>query len=439
MSYLIGLDIGTSKICALVFDTRKNKALFVLSRENSSFVKIKKEFSEQNPKKIKNIVFTLLEIIRKKFNNISAIGITGQMHGGLIVDRKLQPLTNLITWQDKRAKGMIPEIIRKVGEDRFYDCGCLIQSGYMGATLYWLKKYKMIPENAYKVCCIHDWIAAQLMRKKNLYTDPTDAASSGLFNVRKREWNHEVIERLNIEESLLLELKNSGEVIGFTEDEIPVCCAFGDNQASVYASFHRYEGEKAVNLNMGTGSQISLIIKKFKSYKLPFEIRPYMDGGYLMVGASLNGGIVYSLLKDFFVSLGMNFWGVKEKNVFNKMNLLALKAPQGCDGLICNPYFFGERGQGKLKASFVGITHYNFTPSHICRAVLEGMVRVLHNFYVKMGEKKEYIVETGNAIKENKLLQEIVIKTFKMDLKLSSCSEEAAYGAASLAGKQRKR
>lgn len=57
------------------------------------------------------------------------------------------------------------------------------------------------------------------------------------------------------------------------------------------------------------------------------------------------------------------------------------------------------------------------------------MVRVLHNFYVKMGEKKEYIIGTGNAIKENKLLQEIVIETFNMNLKLSPYNEEAAKGA----------
>lgn len=153
-------------------------------------------------------------------------------------------------------------------------------------------------------------------------------------------------------------------------------------------------------MNMGTGSQVSVIVNNFIRFSSNLELRPYLGGKYILVGASLNGGAVYSVLKDFFASIGINFWRIKEDNIFETMNKLASKVPYGCDGLSCSPYFFGERGREELKAAFSGLDPGNFTVSHISRSVLEGMVRILYEFYKKMRKKRKYIVGSGKCDKE---------------------------------------
>ena len=118
------------------------------------------------------------------------------------------------------------------------------------------------------------------------------------------------------------------------------------------------------------------------------------------------------------------------------MNKLASKVPPGCDGLWFNPCFFGERGREGLKASIMGLDATNFTPGHLSRGALEGMIKILYNYYENMAEPRKYIIGSGNAIKKNKVLHEIIEQIFNLKLKLNTIQEEAAYGAALLVSYQ---
>ena len=435
-SYFLGIDIGTSKISVLALDGNSGKPIDFVSEKSSSDVKCEKEFSEQNPQMIKARTVYLITKIKKRIKNrISGIGLTGQMHGMLLVDRNLRPLTNLITWQDRRSEKLIPEISNRTKNVNFHECGSRIRPGYMGASLYWFYKNKALPTNVHKACFIHDWIGTNLTEQNLIFTDPTDAASSGLFNIRKMDWHWKLIMRLGFAKELLPAVKNSGEIIGFTRDGVPVGCAFGDNQASILGSVYGYEEKDSININIGTGSQISIIIDNFVRLSGNFELRPYLNRKYILVGASLNGGTVYSVLKDFFESCGLRFGRIKRNDIFEIMNRLASGVPYGCNGLVCSPYFFGERGREELKASFTGLDANNFTVSHVSRSMLEGMVRILHEFYGKMRRKRKYVVGSGNGIRRNQVLQEIIEQIFDMDLKLSPYEEEAAYGASLLAAR----
>lgn len=436
MNIYLGIDIGTSKICVLALEADTKKPIEIISGENRSNLKTKDDFSEQEPMRIKQIVFDLINKIKKRIKSkITAIGITGQMHGMLFTDKNLKPLSNLITWQDKRSEKLIPEIYQKTKDIKYYECGCHTKPGYMGATLYWFYKNKLIPKNLHRVCFISDWIAANLIQENEVFTDSTHAASSGIFDIKKMGWHWRLIEKLGIKKEIFPKIKNHGEIIGFTKEGIPVNCILGDNQASVFGSTHEHDERECIILNIGTGAQVSIVINNFVKTVDSLELRPYLDEKYILVGASLNGGAVYSLLKDFFVSIGSSFWRISKEDLFEKMNKLASKVPKNCNGLICYPYFFGERGKNDIRASFVGLNIHNFTAAHLCRAILEGVVKVLYNLYKETGEKRKYIIGSGNAIKKNKVLQEIIKDTFNMDLKLSPYDEEAAYGAALLAAK----
>lgn len=434
INYFLGIDIGTSKISVLALRSDSPRPIDIVSENSSCEAKCENGFSEQNPEIIKaKTVFLINKIRRRVKNRISGIGLTGQMHGMLLVDKNLKPLTNLITWQDRRSEKLIPEISAKTKNISFHERGSLIRPGYMGASLYWFYKNKLVPPNVHKACFIHDWIGASLTEQSVIFTDPTDAASSGLFDIRQTDWHWQLINNLGIEKDIFPEIKNSGEITGFTGDGTPVSCAFGDNQASIFGSVYGYKEKDCININIGTGSQASIIVDNFGKLSANFEVRPYLNRKYILVGASLNGGVVYSLLKNFFESCGLKFGRISQDKIFETMNRLASTVPHGCNGLVCLPYFFGERGSEELKASFTGMDVNNFTVSHFSRSVLEGMVRILYEFYEKMGRKRKYIVGSGNAIRRNQVLQEIVKETFNMDIRLTPHEEEAAYGASLLA------
>ena len=109
MRLVISLDIGTSKLVAMALSIESLKPVVVCSRANDSVIKAQpKNHHEQNPKRILDLCLELIsEVIADKTVNaqdVVGIGITGQMHGVMLVDKELQPCTNLITWQDQRAK-----------------------------------------------------------------------------------------------------------------------------------------------------------------------------------------------------------------------------------------------------------------------------------------------------------------------------------------------
>jgi len=189
MKAYLGIDIGTSKICVLVIDGNTKKTIKVISEQIKSAITSPYNYFEQDPYKIKAITLRLVKQIKKRLRcKIMGIGITGQMHGMLFIDDNLKPLSNLITWQDKRSMNLIKEIQKKLENIEQKRTGCRINPGYMAATLYWHIKNNCIPKNAYKACFVQDWIAACISSSKNIYTDPTDAASSGIFNIKTIDW-----------------------------------------------------------------------------------------------------------------------------------------------------------------------------------------------------------------------------------------------------------
>ena len=115
MGYCIGLDIGTSTICAALIDTQSGKLVCSANERNDAAViynsKNKSGWAEQSPDRIVSIVFTVLcklkDTCRVDLNEVGAVGITNQMHGMLLIDKDKNPVSNLITWEDRRCLSII--------------------------------------------------------------------------------------------------------------------------------------------------------------------------------------------------------------------------------------------------------------------------------------------------------------------------------------------
>jgi len=440
MSTVLGIDIGTTSIAVLAYDTQEQKVLHTDTAANDATVESLPGRAEQDPQQIWRIVRRLVDRVLTAVGG-TAIGAicAGQMHGAMLVDEAIRPLTPLVTWQDARTTDMVAELRSRLSGCGSSYRGCDIHPGYMGATLAWYVRQGALPVKTAHACFIADYITARLRgveSAEELVTDPSLAASSGLFDLQRGTWSSEALDALRIPASIMPQIRPSGERLGPAcgPDRTVIGAPLGDNQASVLGCAGVDAPSGTCVINIGTGSQVSIVLDQ----GIPdppagdIEIRPYPGSRLLFVGASLNGGAAYALLRRFFAGAG------RPGDVYQWMNEQASSVPPGCDGLVCVPRFHGERGSEDVRGELHSITETNLTPAHVCRAALEGMARSLRDLRDHAGVAVTRLVGSGNGIKRNPVLQRILRDTFGEELVLSHHDEEACLGAALLAAQMMK-
>ena len=458
MAYFMGVDVGTTNIAVLVVDIRSGMVKAVSIAANKSEVTDEKGKilgrSEWDAEKATELTLQAMAKTASKINSqkIRAIGVTGQMHGTVLVSHDKGPLTPFIGWQDLRCNEIMPGtsisyidcMFELAGRDGFKREGCRPSTGYMGSTLFWLKKNDALPEEPATACFLPDYVVMRMTDHEPV-TDPTNAGSSGIFDIISRSWDHDLIQRLGLQNISFPEVRRSGEIIGGLTAEAsrktglpqgtPVSVACGDNQASFLGSVA--DRRSCVLVNIGTGGQVSMWIPKYIESENA-ETRCYLDESYLLVGADTCGGASYALLHRFFLDVGRAFFGAKgNENLYDEMTRQAAKVSSGAEGLRCEPFFSGSRLNPNRRAVWLGMNESNFTPGHMARALLEGVASHFKSIYdgmLKSGvSPRTCLVGSGNGIRKNELLAKIFSAAFNMPIKIPLNREEAAFGAALLA------
>jgi sugar (pentulose or hexulose) kinase len=382
---------------------------------------------------------------------VVGLGLTGQQHGGVLVDAALRPLTPFVGWQDRRGEDPYPgggtytERARALaGPEAPGRTGCRLATGYLAVTLFWMRQRGVLPPPG-TACLATDYFAALLTGRPPV-TDPTCAASAGVFDLRRGDWDPALLEALGLPAGLFPPVRPSGELCGpLTAARaeqtglpagLPVFVGVGDNQASFLGSVAARAD--SVLVNVGTGGQVAAHADAFHADAL-LETRPFPGGGFLLVAAGLSGGAAYATLERFFRAVVTDVAGAADPDaLFAAMNRLAAAAPAGADGLRCEPFFAGTRANPELRASWTGMSAANFTPGHLARALLEGMARTFAGGYERIGAARgrpvRRLVGAGNGLRANPLLARLVAAEFGLPLLLPASQEEAAVGAALLAG-----
>lgn len=424
----LGIDIGTTSVCAVVLD-KTGKILSSRSSPTPPTV-LRGEERTQNANEILSLCETLCREIKSKYS-VKSIGISGQMHGILYLDKNGNALSPLYSWQDNR--GNLPyrtltyaDALKKLTQSHG------LSSGYGAVSLFFDAVNKKIPKDTASFCTIGDFVAMRFAGKTTPLLHSSDAASVGLFSLTDCRWNESAFEKAKIPCSLLPPVTNETTFIGQTQDGIDVLCAVGDNQASVYGATNT---EDAVIVNIGTGSQVSVICEHAVTPPENCELRPYFHRRYLLAGTALCGGYAYQLLKNFFNCIGAVFG--KEIS-FEQMNEWAMSAIN-CPLPLTDTRFKGTREKPETRASIVNLSENNFTPQCLTLSVLKGINRELFELYENMtsaAEKRTVLIAAGNAVRKNRVLQTIIKEDFGLPLHIPVHEEEAAFGAALLAAEQ---
>ena len=172
---IIGMDIGTTSICGIVFDTVSQNIIASKTLPNNSFIKTENSYEKiQNPEIIIDTVNEILDGFYSE--DISAIGFSGQMHGIVYTDENSDAVSPLYIWQDERAA---KEYINGKSYAEFLGCF----AGYGLATDFYNEKNGLVPENAKYICTIADYAVMKLCGTKKPLVHITNAASLGCFDL----------------------------------------------------------------------------------------------------------------------------------------------------------------------------------------------------------------------------------------------------------------
>jgi len=465
---LIGLDAGTTSVSGVLLDAETRTAIEVISREHHAALEgTTLEEDIQNPDCIvthaRSILDDLIVIGAAHYgggrsdgnpgiSKIAGIGITGQVHGILYTDAGGKAVSPLYTWQDRRGMCNVPKDNNLAYEDHAVDwttrvkeiTGHTIPSGY-GVLTHIINQYEnKIPADAVAICTILDYLSMQLTGTAEPSIESTNAHSLGLFDLQEHRFITEMITELGVEQAFLPRLVDAGAEVGIHTSGIPVFIPVGDNQAGFIGAVRK--SESSVLVNIGTSGQMSVYTAsetlspdELREGRINgLEIRPFPGGGYIITGASLAGGSAHRLLEQFFREVCRTFGGIDPGSLFMKMNSIGDTGLDASLLLDISTQFYGTREDQSAAGKIAGITKDNLSSRYLINGFLRGITGELHRFYsclpAPVKQRTTSVVGVGNAIRKNTLMQRCIEEVFQLPLEIPETSEEAAFGAALIAG-----
>ena len=412
--YTIGIDIGTTKLCAIKYNNESGTVEKTVSASNSFDISSDLFFEHlQDPEGIYQAVVSLLEDIGTE--DVRGIGISNQMHGIVYYDKNGFAVSPLYTWQDLR------------GNESYHD-GCSYAdvfgapAGYGLTTDFYNETNGIIPDNTVGLCSIGDYIVMKLCGKTEPLTHITNAASFGRFDVVKNCFT--------VDNPRLPEVTSDFTVAG-EYGNIPVTVAVGDNQASFIGSV---DSDDDILINIGTGSQVSYLSDNPVASDQA-ETRPFDGKRYLIACCALCGGRAFADAVSFVRECASLVSGKDEKDIYPAVDRLL----EGYDGesLNVDTRFCGTRNDPGICGSINGINELNFTPAAFLSGVCDGIARELYEMLLSCDPAffavPRVFVGSGGGIRKNPALRRAVEKVFNSTLHYTSFNEEAAVGVALIA------
>lgn len=441
MDYFLGIDVSTTGSKALLIDTAGQVLASCSSPHSLSTPK--PLWAEQDPEEWWRATTLSIKAVLKQTDvdplMISAIGLTGQMHGLVLLDSQGRILRPAILWNDQRTQKQCDEIHRRVGWEKFIQIsGNVALTGFTAPKILWVAQNE--PEIYSTVRWIllpKDYIRYRLTGE--IAMDKADGSGTVLFDLGKRNWSHELLSTLQIPEEWMPKTYEGPEFTGKVSTRASETTglavgtrvvAGGGDQAAQAVGVGAVESG-VIGLTVGTSGVVfaatstALIEPEGRLHSFCHSV----PGMWHLMGVMLSAAGSLQWYRDTLTP-GM---------VFDDLLKEAESVPPGCEGLQFLPYLSGERTPHPdplARGAFIGLT-IRHTRGHMTRSILEGVAFGLKdNFELIRNAGLERInqVRVSGGGAKSTLWKQILASVLDNELVTVNTSEGAGYGAALLAG-----
>jgi xylulokinase len=438
---LLGIDISTTGAKALLIDSHGE--VVTSATEPLELFTPKPLWSEQNPedwwRAIAKSIRKAMKAALVNGEHIQAIGLTGQMHGLVMLDEDGQVLRPAILWNDQRTGAQCEEIRARLGKDRLIQItGNDALTGFTAPKVLWVGENEPdIYAKTRHILLPKDYVRFRLTGE--FASDKAGGSGMILMDIRKRDWSAEVLEALEIEPTWLPASYEGTQITGRVTEEAaretglvagtPVVGGGGDQAAQAVGVGAVLEG--IVALTLGTSGVV------FASTSEPFIEEEGLLHAFChavperwhLMGVMLSAAGSLRWYRDTLAP-GTSFGELVEQ---------ASQVPPGSEGLLFMPYLTGERTpypDPLARGGFVGLT-VRHNREHMTRALLEGVAFGIKDIFELMkasglSEIKQVRVSGGGA--KSLLWRQIMADVLNVELVTVNTTEGAAFGAALLAG-----
>ena len=446
--HLIGIDVGTGGSRAVLIDAA-GRIVASATVEHKPFVSLQPGWAEQDPN---DWWHASAAAIRSAINKsgvpaeeIKAVGLSGQMHGAVLLDQSDQVLRPAIIWCDQRSADQCRSLTTIVGSRRLIELTSNpALTGFTLPKLLWVRDHE--PETWQRVRSVllpKDYVRFKLTGDKA--TDVADASGTLLLNVSARRWSTEMLAATEVNANVLPRVYESQEITGSVSqaaaDETglqagtPVIAGAGDQAAGAVGLGIVRPG--MISATIGTSGVV------FAATNMPAldpqgRVHTFCHAipeRWHVMGVTQGAGLSLRWFRDQF---GIQTDDVSGGDPYDSLTAEAARVPPGADGLLWAPYLMGERTphlDPDARAALVGLTA-SHTRAHVVRAILEGVAFSLRDSFeiLKQLNVPCETIRLGGGGARSELWRQIQADIYGHEVETVEAEEGAAYGVAILAG-----
>ena len=449
MKYLLGIDIGTSGTKLTLVDTRgveiaSSLAEYALYQEQIGW-------AEQNPLDWWNATIEACKRVISKSgvdsHNIAGVGLTGQMHGLVMLDFNGEVLRKSIIWCDQRTEKESRQITSIIGHDRLIEITANPSiTGFTASKILWVRNNEpIIFSKCRKILLPKDFVRYKLTGE--FATDVSDASGTQLLDVKNRCWSKEVLEKLDLDINLLARVYESPEITGRITsttalltglvEGTPVVAGAGDN-ASAAVGVGVVVDNKAFT-TIGTSGVVFAHTSKMKidPRGRVHTFCSAVPGEWHVMGVTQAAGLSLQWFKNNFCLEEQQLSTIEKMDPYDIMSREAAQIPIGSNKLIYLPYLMGERTphlDPTCRGVFFGLSAKH-TRANLIRAVMEGVTFSLLDcvsIFREMGISFPEMLICGGGGKSS-FWRSMISDVYDCRVKTLASSEGPAFGSAILA------
>jgi gluconokinase len=443
-SWFLGVDLGTGSCKTVVINERAQ----VLGHGMADYPShgVPDKWQEQQPEAV---LYGLTASVRNAMINAgdlvgecAGLSIGGALHSLMAVDETGTPITGIMTWADDRASQQGKEFRQTpLAEDLYQQTGCPPHGMYPLYKILWLRENKpQIFQKAARYISAKEYVVQQLTHEYII--DYSLAAGSGFLDTRALNWNTLTMELAGVRQEQLSILADPRVILTGLDPVLARQMMLSPSTRLILGS------SDAANSNLGAGAvrqnQATCMIGTSGAFRVVAP-KPVLDPQgrtwcyaidpqhWLVGGAINNGGIALSWFRDL---LNRSLPALEPEQLLSFSDLLSLasSAPLGADGLLCLPFFAGERSPNwnlDSRAVFFGLS-LEHEARHMARALLEGIsfrMLSLKDIMTEIGGDLQEIRASGGFTQSQFWLQ-MITDALNCELQVPSWGETSSLGAA---------